>query len=78
MGKLDVDKVLLNNSAKVLEQLSLLALNIFGGIFPKPKETTHRNLKSFSKENIIKNIGQILGKDVLKIMHLLKTFSYIL
>ena len=33
-GKLDVNKVLLNSSAKVSEQLSLLALKMSGGIFP--------------------------------------------
>ena len=33
--KLDVTKVLLNSSAKVPEQLSLLVLKMFGGIFPK-------------------------------------------
>ena len=34
VGKLDVNKVLLNSSAKVSEKLSLLVLKIFGGIFP--------------------------------------------
>ena len=34
VGKLDASKVLLNSSVKVSEQLSLLALKIFGGIFP--------------------------------------------
>ena len=33
VGKLDVNKVLLNNSAIVSEHLSLLALKILGGIF---------------------------------------------
>ena len=33
VGKLDVNKVLLNSSTKVSEQLSLLAFEIFGGIF---------------------------------------------
>ena len=57
-----------------------LVLSVFKTTFPKskPKEIAHRNFKRFSKENITKNLGQILGKDVLKIMHLLKTFSYIL
>ena len=34
VGKLDINKVLLNSSTKVSEQLSLLALEMFGGIFP--------------------------------------------
>ena len=34
VGKLDVNKVLLSSSAKVSEQLSLLALKIFDGTFP--------------------------------------------
>ena len=34
VGILDVNKVLLNSSAKVWEQLFLLALKIFGCIFP--------------------------------------------
>ena len=34
VGKLDASKVLLNGSIKVSEQLSLLALKIFGSIFP--------------------------------------------
>ena len=34
VGKLDVNKILLNSSARVSEQLFLLALKMFGGIFP--------------------------------------------
>ena len=34
MRKQDLNEVLLNSSAKVSEQFSLLALKTFGGVFP--------------------------------------------
>ena len=75
VGKLDVNKVLLNSSTKVSEQLSLLALKIFGGIFPNVLAFfVLRFLNSFSisdkeaslKENdagflILSLINRILG-----------------
>ena len=75
VGKLDVNKVLINNSAKVSEQLSLLALKIFGGIFANVLTFfVLRFLNSFSisdketylKENdvgflILSLINRILG-----------------
>ena len=60
-----------------LSDFDKFVLSVFKTTFPKSKlkEITERNFKSFSEENIIKNLKKILWKDVLKIMHLLKKFS---
>ena len=60
-----------------LSDFHKLVLSVFKIAFPKskPKKIAYKNFKNFSEENLIKNSGQILGKDVLKIVHLLKIFS---
>ena len=54
-----------------------LDLSVFKTTFPKltPNEITYRNFKNFNQENFNQELGTNLGKNVLKIMHLLKTFS---
>ena len=46
-------------------------------MFPKskPEEITYTNFKNFCEENFEQISEQILEKNVLKIIHLLKTFS---
>ena len=60
-----------------LRDFHKLVLFVFKTIFSKPnsEEITYANFKNFSEENFNKNIGQILEKNVFKIIHLLKSFS---
>ena len=46
-----ITQVLLNSSAKVSEQLPLLALKIFGGIFPNVLAFLISNKEASLKEN---------------------------
>ena len=50
---------------------------VFKTMFPKskPEEITYTNFKNFCEENFEQISEQILEKNVLKIIHLLKTFS---
>ena len=60
-----------------LSDFHKLVLSVFKTTFPKSKrnEITYRNFKSFNQEDFNQELRTNLGENVLKIIHLLKTFS---